>query len=143
MKREPSISFAAATASGLALTLAVASPGFAGVSNFSVDQTATLVQGTNNKQATVTGTVSCPNDKVLTIGIQIMQQGKMAALAKGEIRGLPCSAGNSWTVTVYSLVPMQGGLASVLAGAWACTPSESKATGPCSFAHSSGEITLQ
>ena len=67
MKRESLAGFAAATALSLSLMLTPAGPAFAGVSNFSVTG-ATFVPGTNNKQVLVTGTVTCPSNKVLTIG---------------------------------------------------------------------------
>jgi len=143
VKKEPLINFAAATALSVALMLAFASSGFAGVSNFSVNPKATFVPGSNNKQVIVTGTVTCPSGKVLTIGVHIVQRGTMVALARGEFRGL-CSNANSWQVIASSPDMMQEGPASMLAGAWLCTPSPFgiRPTGPCEFAHTSGEIWL-
>jgi len=149
MKRESLAGFAAATALSLSLMLTPAGPAFAGVSNFSVTG-ATFVPGTNNKQVLVTGTVTCPSNKVLTIGVHIVQQGTMVALARGEFRG-PCGSVNTcgsvncWQVTASSPDTMQAGLASMVAGAWICTPSPFgiRPTGPCEFAHTSGDITLQ
>jgi hypothetical protein len=144
MKREAVTSFGAAIALSLALILALANPTFAGVSNFSVNPIATFVPGRNNKQVIVTGTVTCPSGKVLTIGVHIVQQGTMIALARGEIRGL-CGVANSWKVIASSPDTMQKGSASMLAGAWLCTPSPFgiRPTGPCEFAHTSGDITLK
>ena len=147
MKRESLAGFAAATALSLSLMLTPAGPAFAGVSNFSVTS-ATL--GTNNKQVLVTGTVTCPSGKVLTIGVHIVQQqqGTMVALARGEFRG-PCGSApppiDSWHVTASSPDTMQAGPASMLTGAWICTPSPFgiRPTGPCEFAHTSGDIMLQ
>jgi hypothetical protein len=143
MKREVT-GFAAATALSLALMLTPHGPAFAGVSNFSVDPIATFIPGSNNKRVIVTGTVTCPSGKVLTIGVHIVQQGTMIALARGEIRGL-CGVANSWKVIASSPDTMQKGSASKLAGAWLCTPSPFgiRPTGPCEFAHTSGDITLK
>jgi hypothetical protein len=143
MKKEPLISFAAASALSVGLMLAIAGPGFAGIS-FTVNSPATFVPG-SNKQVIVTGTVTCPSGKVVTVGIQLMQQGKMAAHAMGETRGVQCITGtiSPWEITASSPVPMKEGPASTLAGAWACIPSEPRPTGPCEPAHYSGEITLK
>ena len=142
MKREVT-SFGAATFLSLALMLTPAGQAFAGVSNFSVNPIATFVPGSNNKQVRVTGTVTCPSGKVLTIGMHIVQHGTRVALARGEFRGL-CSNANSWQVIASSPDTMQEGPASMLTGAWFCTPSPFgiRPTGPCEFAHTSGEIWL-
>ncbi|HEY8007168.1 MAG TPA: hypothetical protein VIE66_10335 [Methylocella sp.] len=143
MKKEQIVSFATGSALSIGLMLALASPGFAGIS-LSINPTATFVPG-NNKQVIVTGTVTCPSGKVITVGIQMVQQGKMAAHAWGETRGVQCNTGtvSTWEITASSPVPMQGGPASALAGAWACFPSEPKPTGPCEFSQYSGDISLK
>lgn len=145
MMREQLIRFAATSAIGLGLILAP-SPGFAGISNFSVNSPATFVPG-SNKQVIVTGTVGCTIGKEITIGLQMVQQRKMAAFARGEFRQ-QCTADAiiTWQITASSAVSMQTGIsASVLAGAWACLPPASgpRPTGPCEFALFSGDIMLK
>lgn len=147
MKSETMIcceSFAAAFLLGVSLILATASPSVAGISGFSIIS-ATIVPGGSNKQVVVTGTVTCPAGKVVTVGIQMVQQGKMAAHAWGKTTGIQCSAGASvnWGVTASSAVPMKVGFASTLAGAWACIAAGTMPAGPCEFAHYSGDISLK
>lgn len=133
--------FAAVSALSLGLMVAPASSKFAGISGFSIHSPATIVPGSNSKQAIVTGAVTCPSGKVATIGVQIVQPGQKAAHAAGNTRGIQCSTGAAldWKVTASSPAhPMRPGPAMVLAGAWACIP-----TGACEFAYSSGDIALR
>jgi hypothetical protein len=63
-----------AALSGFGLMLVPASPAFAGISNFSIDQPATLAA--NGLQATVTGTVRCPGGttpETASIIVQVQQ----------------------------------------------------------------------
>lgn len=139
-------SVAAPAVLSLGLALSYAHLALAGVSNFSISSPATIVPGTGNKQVRVTGTVTCPSGKAVTVGITIVQQGKKASHALGETRGIPCDTGtvSNWELIAASSVPMQAGPASALANAWACIATGAhNPTGPCEFAHISEEITLK
>ena len=151
VKSEPP-RLAAASTIGLGLLLAAANPGLAGVSNFSVNSPATLVPG-NNKQVIVTGKVMCIKGKEITVGLQLVQQGGMAAHARGEFRQT-CQVSDiiTWTITASSAVPIQAAAsvsiqastASVLAGAWLALPPSSgpRPTGPTEFALFNGDIDI-
>ena len=126
MRQVRQVRFAAVSMLGLVLTLAAASPAFAGISDFSITRNATLAPG--GLQVSVSGTVMCPVGETVSITLQVSQfeHGQLVATAFGSTSfpfGIACNgAVETWTLTAsasFSATPMHAGPASASASAFA------------------------
>jgi hypothetical protein len=107
---------------GFFLMLVPTGSAFAGISNFSINQAATLAPG--GTQVTVTGAVMCPTPETVQISVSITQFVSDHVVGKSgntPFPGIRCTgAVQNWTVTAGSSAPMQTGAASARANAFAC-----------------------
>jgi hypothetical protein len=136
-----SLRSSALLALGFGLMLVPASPAFAGISNFSIDQTAILASDGGSAQ--VAGSVLCPSGKTATIGVQVTQvHSQKLSTATGFPTSFSCTGAlQTWiaTVTVVTGYPPLH-LGSAIAQAQVIAVPSS---GPGDFAYTTAEIKLQ
>jgi hypothetical protein len=125
---------------GIGLMLIPASPAFAGISNFSIDQTAILAS--DGRSAQVAGTILCPSGEVASITVQVTQiHSQKLSSGSGSVPTFSCTGAlQTWiaTVTVGTAAPLHLGSASAQASAFAAPIS-----GPGENATTTAEIKLQ
>jgi hypothetical protein len=125
---------------GFGLMLVPAGPAVAGISNFSIDQTAILAS--DGRSAQVAGTVLCPTGETAYISVTVFQIHSQNFIASsGSTPFFSCTGTlQTWlaTVTVKSAAPLHLGSASAQAGAFAAPIS-----GPGENAFTTAEIKLQ
>jgi hypothetical protein len=125
---------------GIGLLLVPASPAFAGISNFSIDQTAILAS--DGRSAQVAGTILCPTGEFASITVQVTQiHSQKFITASGSVPTFSCTGAlQTWiaTVTVGTAAPLHLGSASAVAQAFAAPIS-----GPGENANTTAEIKLQ
>ena len=132
------VRFAAVSVLSLVLMLAVASPAFAGISDFAINRDVTLPPG--DLQVTVTGTVMCPLGESVFISVTVVQieHGQLVANTTPSTSFFCSGALDTWTVTGTVGIPMHPGPASASAFAFGFAP-------PFTFenALTSAELLLQ